>query len=62
MNLRVGFRKRDGKFEGHAWVEYQDLPINEDPSEARTFVVHEQPVCFDLWRTQKTSDAIKTTQ
>jgi hypothetical protein len=53
VNLRVGFRKRAGKIEGHAWVECENIPINEDTSEAATFVVYEQPVCFDMWRTQK---------
>src|SRR5665213_3433501 len=24
VNVRVGFRKRDGKVEGHAWVEYNE--------------------------------------
>jgi hypothetical protein len=50
VNLRVGFRKRAGKIEGHAWVEHDEVPINESESETRTFVVYEQPVCFDLWR------------
>jgi hypothetical protein len=49
-NLRVGFRKRGGQIEGHAWVEHDDTPINEAISEARTFVPYEQPVTFDLWR------------
>ena len=49
-NLRVGFRKRDGKFEGHAWVEHDGLPLNEDPGEASTFTTYEQPVSFDLLR------------
>lgn len=49
-NLRVGFRKRDGRFEGHAWVEYADTPINEDVNEARTFVPYSEPVSYDLWR------------
>jgi hypothetical protein len=49
-NLRVGFRKRDGRFEGHAWVEYADAPINEDVNEAKTFVPYSEPVSYDLWR------------
>jgi hypothetical protein len=52
VSLRVGFRKRDGKFEGHAWVEHDHSPINENESEARTYTVSEQPACFDLWRKQ----------
>jgi hypothetical protein len=49
-DLRVGFRKRGGKIEGHAWIEHDDTPINEDIREARTFVPYEKPVTFDLWR------------
>lgn len=49
VSLRVGFRKRDGKFEGHAWVEHDQCPLNETESEARTYTVSEQPACFDLW-------------
>jgi hypothetical protein len=49
-SLRVGFRKRGGMIEGHAWVEHEDTPINEDIGETRTFVPYEQPVTFDLWR------------
>jgi Transglutaminase-like superfamily len=52
VTLRIGFRKRDGKFEGHAWVERDQLPINENESEAKTYTVSEQPACFDLWRKQ----------
>jgi hypothetical protein len=53
VSLRVGFRKRDGKFEGHAWVEYEQSPLNENESEARTYTVSEQPACFDLWMKQE---------
>ncbi|MGA2713903.1 MAG: lasso peptide biosynthesis B2 protein [Bryobacteraceae bacterium] len=49
-NLRVGFRKRAGKIQGHAWVEHDAAPVNESESETSTFVVYEQPACFDLWR------------
>jgi hypothetical protein len=50
LDLRVGFRKKAGKTEGHAWVEYDGIPINERESEARTFEVYEAPVHFDGWR------------
>jgi hypothetical protein len=58
VNLRVGFRKRAGEIEGHAWVEYDNIPINEDTAEAGTFVVYDQPVCFDMWRTQKRPESM----
>jgi hypothetical protein len=49
-DLRVGFRRRDGRIQGHAWVEYGDAPINEDINETRTFVPYSEPVTYDLWR------------
>ena len=49
-DLRVGFRKRAGKIEGHAWVEYGGMPINEEKDETLTFVTTPQPASFDLWR------------
>jgi hypothetical protein len=49
-DLRVGCRKRHGRIEGHAWLEYRDTPINDDRSETQTFVPYEQPVRFDMWR------------
>jgi Transglutaminase-like superfamily len=49
-DLRVGFRKREGRFEGHAWLEYDGVPINETLSEARSYAPYDQPVTFDLWR------------
>ncbi len=52
-DLRVGFRKRAGKIEGHAWVEYAGTPINEEKDETLTFVQTPQPVSFDLWREPK---------
>lgn len=49
-DLRIGFRKRDGRMEGHAWIEHDGVPINEDINNTRTYVPYEQPVSFDLWR------------
>ena len=55
-DLRVGFRKRDGRIEGHAWLEHDDTPINEALSEARSYVPYDKPVTFDLWRQIRSSD------
>jgi hypothetical protein len=55
-DLRVGFRKRAGKIEGHAWVEYAGMPINEDRDEVLTFVPTAQPAAFDLWRRRGAGD------
>ena len=56
--LRVGFRKRDGEIQGHAWVENNGVPINEAPREAATFEVYDQPASFDLWWKQKRNQPI----
>lgn len=47
-DLRVGFRKREGKVEGHAWVEFQGIPLNEDPMTAKTYSAFTDPVSFDM--------------
>jgi hypothetical protein len=57
-DLRVGFRKRDGQIEGHAWVEHNNVPVNESIVEARTFVPYEQPVSFDLLRRMERSEPV----
>jgi hypothetical protein len=52
-DLRIGFRKRNGKVEGHAWLEYHRQPINEAESEVSTYSIYDRPVRFDLWLRQK---------
>jgi Transglutaminase-like superfamily len=39
--LRIGVRKQPGKLEAHAWVEHEDVPLNQ--SEA----VHEHYAAFE---------------
>jgi hypothetical protein len=53
--LRVGYRKRDGGIEGHAWLEYEGVSINEDAAEIETYIVAPQPVAFDAWREIRTT-------
>lgn len=48
-DLRIGFRKRDGKIEGHAWIEDNGLPINESQKEIQTYAIYDRPIHFDLW-------------
>ncbi len=48
--LRVGVRKRDGQIEGHAWIEYRGLPLNEEEKILQTYEVYEKPVSFDVKR------------
>jgi hypothetical protein len=50
--IRLGFRKREGHVEGHAWVEYRGVPLNEDEENLQTYEIYERPVSFDVtcWR------------
>lgn len=47
VELRVGFRRQDGKIQGHAWVEYQGAPINERVSTTTTYSTASDNVAFD---------------
>ncbi|MDP9053679.1 MAG: lasso peptide biosynthesis B2 protein [Acidobacteriota bacterium] len=49
-DLRVGFRKREGRFEGHAWLEHEGAPVNETISEVLTYQPYERPMNFDQYR------------
>lgn len=49
-DLRIGFRKREGQIEGHAWIELDEAPVNESLSKTLTFAPYETPVSFDLWQ------------
>ena len=51
--LRVGYRKRDEKIEGHAWLEYDGAPINDDNDVTRTYTVADGLSAFDNWRQVK---------
>jgi hypothetical protein len=48
--LRIGYRKRDGKIEGHAWLEHDGAPVNEEAEVLQTYTVAASPVAFDAWR------------
>jgi hypothetical protein len=48
----VGFRKREGTTEGHAWVEYKGLPLNEEPTTVLTYWVVENAADFDRQKTR----------
>jgi hypothetical protein len=37
-DLKMGARKEAGRFEAHAWVELNGLPLNDDTGGERTFV------------------------
>jgi hypothetical protein len=42
--LRIGSRRNEGKFEGHAWIEYQGMVLNDTPDVRERFVVFKQPI------------------
>jgi hypothetical protein len=48
--LKVGYRRKDGKIEGHAWLERSGVPINESAAVVDTYVVTPGPVAFDAWK------------
>lgn len=39
--LRLGFRNPDGKFEAHAWVEWNGVPLNDTPDVRSRYSVPE---------------------
>ena len=50
-DLRIGFRRSDGKIEGHAWLEHGGRAINEREQITTTYTVSEHPMSFDVsWR------------
>ena len=49
-DLRVGFRKRDNRIEGHAWLEYEGTPINEALRETLTYQPYDRPMNYDYLR------------
>jgi hypothetical protein len=53
-DLRVGFRKKDGTIEGHAWIEHAGIPLNEIPDIVQTYCAAGEPVSYDeLKRTSR---------
>jgi hypothetical protein len=50
-DLRVAFRKRDGRVEGHAWLERGGQVLNEREEVAASYTAAEGPMRFDVrWR------------
>jgi len=48
-DLRVGFRKRNDRIEGHAWLEFQGSPVNETAAEVSSYQVSPDSSSFDRW-------------
>jgi hypothetical protein len=53
VELRVGFRRQDGKVQGHAWVEHQGAPINEETTTTNTYASASEDVTFDALVSKK---------
>ena len=49
-DLRVGFRKHEGEIEGHAWLEFDQSPVNEPAATIKTYFPYSKPAAFDDWR------------
>lgn len=44
-DLRIGVRKEAGRFEAHAWVEYQGRALNDRDDVQRRFVPFDRVLC-----------------
>ena len=51
--LRVGFRRKNGAMEGHAWIERDGHPLNESAESAATYVLLEDADSLHDWRSLK---------
>jgi hypothetical protein len=47
--IRIGLRKREGSLEGHAWVEFDGVAMNEDGAEAGSYKPYAGRIDFDRW-------------
>lgn len=45
--LRVGMRRSGEKIDGHAWLEIEGVPVNENETVIRAYSVHDGPISFD---------------
>jgi Transglutaminase-like superfamily len=41
--LRIGVQQGAAKFQAHAWVEYQNIVLNDSPNVRQLFVMFERP-------------------
>lgn len=49
-DLRLGFRRQDGAFEAHAWVERNGIPLNDRRDVRAQYTVAEQTLTPGEWR------------
>jgi hypothetical protein len=43
-DLRIGARRREGRFEAHAWVEWRGVVLNDSPDVGRQYAPFEQAI------------------
>jgi hypothetical protein len=43
-DLRIGVRRQDGRFEAHAWVEYQSTVLNDTPDVNQRFAAFDEVI------------------
>ena len=43
-DLRIGSRRNEGKFEAHAWIEYQGMVLNDTQDVRQRFVMFKQAI------------------
>jgi hypothetical protein len=46
--MRFGVRRRNGRFEAHAWVELEDVPVNDQPGVAAEYRPLSEPATRDV--------------
>lgn len=44
--LRIGVRIANGKFEAHAWVEHQGVPVNDHPETGKEFAAFDSSLSY----------------
>jgi len=49
-DIRIGLRKSEETFEGHAWLERAGMPINEDAAVVATYSAYHEAMAFDTMR------------
>jgi hypothetical protein len=42
--LRIGVRRVQGRLDGHAWVEFAGIPINDRPDVSADFAAFDRPI------------------
>jgi hypothetical protein len=49
-DIRIGIRKEGGTIEGHAWLEYEGIPVDQTEAILQTYSAYPESIAFDRWR------------